>query len=870
MSDEKKEKMIGDDKGKRRDRLDFVIFSIVIICMSVALLFITNFTNTQENIRNRQVQAKLATISDLITHIDNDFKAYIEIIESVNVQDKKMLDVLFVVAEKFSQSRELISAYAVFDAKNNDGVFFDGQQKISIMDLTFHNSMNVSGEKSPGKVKSGTSINGKTFSDSSDYLWITLYSSSKKMYYPARIMPVFTEGEYRGFVALLLDVEKLQNEIIEVIPSAEDFLLVDENNNPLIVPTSQSVYEFTASQAQVLSRNEGSHSEVLEVMKLGNVDNKKWSSYARLLPNSYIMVYAEPISNILFRHNLLIMAMLFSVLIFTGLVQYSRRLNSTVFDLLSNRLMSRYISSSSHFKVNGNKVLLILHLGYFGAVLFTVASEISSFENIQRVQMYGVVLLFIAALFIPYAIKELSSKMAVFISICALLLPLTMHLLQGGFDGRAQLEIVMGGTLIWMLPGMIFGLFWLDRVNARRLFYFYVTLLFADTFFEVFVLKSPLGGSIFAFMGSMFFLGFALFAALELYVNRSVDNYNKLDNVFKQLRDTQSLLVQREKMGTLGQLIAGIAHEINTPIGAIKASSESLSSAVIPTCTMLLEQGERLTPEDREAFYRLVDMAMVAINEMKGTIELRKSKAQLRTYLESVEIENHREITDLLGRLEICEVEKIESNLDMFKRPNIVEIIRMVNSLTPLITGTQTILFATGKVSKIVFALKSYVHNSQDMTYSTFDLPTNIETVLVLCYNQIKKGITVVKEFEEVPELFGNPDELGQVWTNIIQNSIYALNEVGTLTIGIKNLPYDRVLVTIADTGVGIKPDNLSKIFEPLFTTKPLGEGSGLGLDICKKIIVGHGGKINVESIVGEGTTFYIELPLKALEREHE
>jgi two-component system NtrC family sensor kinase len=132
--------------------------------------------------------------------------------------------------------------------------------------------------------------------------------------------------------------------------------------------------------------------------------------------------------------------------------------------------------------------------------------------------------------------------------------------------------------------------------------------------------------------------------------------------------------------------------------------------------------------------------------------------------------------------------------------------------------------------------------------------------VLTLYHNKIKHGVKVVRKYDKLPLIPCYPDELNQVWTNLIHNALYAMDYKGTLTIHVSHRD-GYIVVAFTDTGKGIPDDLQAKIFEPFFTTKPQGEGSGLGLDIVKKIIDKHHGRIEVESQPGN-TTFQIILPI--------
>jgi signal transduction histidine kinase len=135
-----------------------------------------------------------------------------------------------------------------------------------------------------------------------------------------------------------------------------------------------------------------------------------------------------------------------------------------------------------------------------------------------------------------------------------------------------------------------------------------------------------------------------------------------------------------------------------------------------------------------------------------------------------------------------------------------------------------------------------------------------LDVVLTLYHNQIKHGVEVVKKYQDVPAVRCAPDELNQVWTNLIHNALQAMKNQGQLEIAIFQ-QNSQVVTQITDSGPGIPDEIKGRIFEPFFTTKAAGEGSGLGLDICRRIIDNHQGKIEVESRPGK-TTFSVWLPV--------
>jgi signal transduction histidine kinase len=172
-----------------------------------------------------------------------------------------------------------------------------------------------------------------------------------------------------------------------------------------------------------------------------------------------------------------------------------------------------------------------------------------------------------------------------------------------------------------------------------------------------------------------------------------------------------------------------------------------------------------------------------------------------------------------------------------------------------------TIKIAVDKASKVIFALKSYAHFDNEDNFSEVNIIEGIENIITLHTNIVKQGIELIKYYDKIPDLKCLPDQLGQVWTNLIANSIHAMNGKGVLTISLMDKP-SSVLINFEDSGKGIPKDVGAHIFKPFFTTKSSGEGSGLGLHLVKKIIDKHGGEISFVSDPGK-TIFTIEIPKK-------
>ncbi|MFB2937663.1 response regulator [Aerosakkonemataceae cyanobacterium BLCC-F154] len=348
-------------------------------------------------------------------------------------------------------------------------------------------------------------------------------------------------------------------------------------------------------------------------------------------------------------------------------------------------------------------------------------------------------------------------------------------------------------------------------------------------------------------------------------LQKSITAKNKdLEVIVKQLQSTQEQLIHSEKMAALGQLVAGIAHEINTPLGAIRSSVENIADFLKDNLLKFPDFFNSLTPEHQEYFLEILQRSSQQKISLSSK-EKRQLKKALIQELEGEEISNADTIGDTLVDLGIYD--RISTLVPLLKSENGTEILEKAYQVASIQKSTDNIRTATEKAAKVVFALKNYARYDHSGEKVRSQITEGIDTVLTLYNNQLKHGIEVTKNYESnLPSLLCYPDELNQVWTNLIHNAIQAMDYKGHLTISVTH-QYDSLLVKVTDSGKGISPEIMPRIFEPFFTTKPAGEGSGLGLDIVKKIIQKHDGEIFAESVPGQ-TTFTVTLPFDSHSNE--
>ncbi len=341
--------------------------------------------------------------------------------------------------------------------------------------------------------------------------------------------------------------------------------------------------------------------------------------------------------------------------------------------------------------------------------------------------------------------------------------------------------------------------------------------------------------------------------------NRLLDaERRQLGRTLEHLKTTQAQLVQSEKMAALGQLIAGIAHEINTPLGAIRASISNIERALEHTLGHLPEMLRSLTQDEQDLFFALVQEALTRYEQLSARDERERKRVLLREF-EAGGIPHAEDVVEHFADMGLFTGWQQYERL--LRLDNTAFILQIASRLVLQQRNSQNIETAVDRASKIVFALKSYSHRDPGGAPTTAIITDGIETVLTLYHNQLKHGIEVQRRFAPVPPIYCFPDELNQVWTNLIHNAIHAMDNHGTLEIDVE-VRDANIEVRVTDSGHGIPEDIQEKIFEPFFTTKTAGEGSGLGLDIVRRIIEKHDGNLSVSSRPGR-TTFTIVLPVR-------
>lgn len=305
----------------------------------------------------------------------------------------------------------------------------------------------------------------------------------------------------------------------------------------------------------------------------------------------------------------------------------------------------------------------------------------------------------------------------------------------------------------------------------------------------------------------------ALKSANETLEHRVADRTKELSQALNHLKESELMLIQTEKMSSLGQMVAGIAHEINTPLAYVKSSLASVKDRlpevenIVVECQKLLEMLEGGDVPDETLSAQFARVSALT--------------AQFRAEAEGAD----------LGQL------------------------------------TQDGLHGIDEISEIVLNLKNFSRLDR-RKLQHFNLNEGIESTLVIARNLVKHK-TLHRQLRDIPLVECSPSQINQVFLNLITNAAQATDDsTGELTVSSGMATNGQVRVDISDNGHGIPENILAKIFDPFFTTKEVGQGTGLGLSIAYKIVQEHNGRIEVHSKVGKGTTFTVFLPVKALQSQ--
>ncbi len=299
--------------------------------------------------------------------------------------------------------------------------------------------------------------------------------------------------------------------------------------------------------------------------------------------------------------------------------------------------------------------------------------------------------------------------------------------------------------------------------------------------------------------------------ANETLETRVAERTSELSDALARLKESEAMLVQSEKMSSLGQMVAGIAHEVNTPLAYVKSSLEAVAKSVPRAAGLATETGRLLALLSAENADEAALAAQFAL--VRGLVEALSAGPAGRSAF---------------------------------------------NDLEGLVKDG---LFGIGQISEIVSNLKNFSRLDRSKV-AAYDLHEGIDSAIRIGQAQLQNRI-VRREFGKIPQFSCSPSQINQVILNLLVNAAQATRDgEGTITVRTGMRDAEHVALEVADNGSGIPAEVLPKIFDPFFTTKAVGKGTGLGLSICYKIVENHGGKFEVQSTPGLGTRFTVVLPI--------
>jgi signal transduction histidine kinase len=335
-----------------------------------------------------------------------------------------------------------------------------------------------------------------------------------------------------------------------------------------------------------------------------------------------------------------------------------------------------------------------------------------------------------------------------------------------------------------------------------------------------------------------------------------------LRTVMMRLRSSDGLLRQSEKMAQLGTLTAGIAHEINNPAAAARRGAEQLRGIFTRLQRIQIKLASQpFTRDEQDALLGLDETARQRAAQPLELDSLTRSdrESEIEEWLDDQGFENGWELAPQLAEMDFSIVKAKELER-IFPGDMLVLAIDWLGTTYSLYKLLDEIEQGTERISEIVKALKSYVYLDQ-APIQDVDIHEGIDNTLVILRSKLKTGVTVHREYaSNLPHIEAYGSELNQVWTNLIDNAIDAMEGQGEITIRTRQ-EGKYVVVDIEDNGPGIPEEIQPKLFTPFFTTKAVGKGTGLGLNISYNIITKHQGDIKVTSRPGQ-TCFEITLPI--------
>ena len=327
----------------------------------------------------------------------------------------------------------------------------------------------------------------------------------------------------------------------------------------------------------------------------------------------------------------------------------------------------------------------------------------------------------------------------------------------------------------------------------------------------------------------------------------------------RRMRYTQRAYRQQEKLAALGKLSAGLAHELNNPAAAAKRASEELGGAILEAQLTAIGHDERFSAAEREALV-VLQRETASGDAPRDPLSLGDAEDELADWLGEHGVEEPWELAAALATAGV-DVGRLETLADVLDDRPLAWGLGWLAATLDLVGLAGEIGTSAGRISELVGAMKEYTYMDR-AAVGEVDVISGLQNTLTILGPRLK-DISLRREYEEdLPQIPGRGGELNQVWTNLIDNAIDAVDGRGSITLK-AYVEGAHVVVEVVDDGPGIPRRAQSHVFEPFYTTKEVGAGTGLGLDIVRRIVTGHRGEVFVQSEPWE-TCFTVRLPLDA------
>ena len=316
--------------------------------------------------------------------------------------------------------------------------------------------------------------------------------------------------------------------------------------------------------------------------------------------------------------------------------------------------------------------------------------------------------------------------------------------------------------------------------------------------------------------------------------------------------------IEQEKMAALGKLSAGLAHELNNPAAAARRAADRLRELTLEAHLLALEQTGSLSSRQRGVLIRMLSDVTTGGTEALDPLSQSDLEEEIAGWLEERRISDAWGLAPILGAAGLHTARLKVLAAEFGEDESLGDVLEWLAAALESAELGDEVERSVGRISELVKAMNIYT--SMDVAaYADTDVREGLEDTLTILDHKLE-GTSVEREYgDDLPKIWANAAELNQVWTNLLDNAADALGGRGRIVVrAIRE--EDGVTVQIVDDGPGIPPEVRDRIFDPFFTTKDVGEGTGLGLDIVRRVVAGHEGVVSVESKPGQ-TRFTVRLP---------